>query len=198
MDTIKLDIQLFAGIGLKRFRWAPLNENGLSYGIPKSLEGAIESKVALNVASSKLYGDDVLQEQEDKFIDGTMTIGVTDDPDDIFAELLGKTVKAVSNSELQKEYRSNVSNKAPYVGFGHVVPKIVKGKRVYKVEFFPKVKFKPFVVDKSTKNDTLTFTTPSVEGTICENIEGDWLVQSTFEKETEANDYLDSLFIQEA
>lgn len=195
MESLKLDIQMFASIGLKRFRWAILEESGLSYKSPKSLEGAIESKVSLNLANAKLHGDDQLQEEVDEFVNGTMTIGITDDPDDIFAELLGRTPRAVDGSETQKEYVSKSTDIAPYVGFGHVVPKMIKNKRKYKVEFFPKIKFKPYIADKTTKNDSLSFTTPSVEATIYENDNKEWLIASTFDTEKEANDYLDSLFV---
>ena len=56
-----------------------------------------------------------------------------------------------------------------FVGFGHIVPKMVNGAKKYKVEFFPKMKFKPFIADAKTKGDSLEFTTPSVEATIFEN-----------------------------
>lgn len=194
MKKMKLNIQQFASIGLKRFRFGKLLENGLSYESPKSLEGAIESKVSLNLANAKLYGDDQVNDELDEFTDGTMTIGVVDDPDDIFAELLGREERNIDDSETDKQYVSKSDDIAPYVGFGHVVPKRKNGKKVYKVEFFPKVKFKPFVADKTTKNDSLTFTTPSIEGTIYENVEKEWLYQATFADENDANAYLDSLF----
>ena len=56
-----------------------------------------------------------------------------------------------------------------FVGFGHIVPKIINGAKKYKVEFFPKIKLKPFIADAKTKSDSLEFTTPSVEATIFEN-----------------------------
>ncbi len=78
-----------------------------------------------------------LKEQVSMFKSGTLTAGIDEDDDAIFAELLGKTV-----DEETGIVTSNVSDEPIYVGFGHIVPKLVNGKRKYKVEFFPKMKFR--------------------------------------------------------
>ena len=153
-----------AGIGLKRFKYAKLNDDGKTYGQVKTLSGAIECKVTLDLAEASLYSDDALKEQVSMFKSGTLTAGIDEDDDAIFAELLGKTV-----DEETGIVTSKVSDEPIYVGFGHIVPKLVNGKRKYKVEFFPKMKFKPFIADAKTKGDNLEFTTPSVEATIFEN-----------------------------
>ena len=109
----------------------------------------------------------------------------------VFAELLGKTV-----DEQTGIVTSNTEDLPIYVGFGHIVSKIVNGEKKYKVEFFPKVKFKPFIPDSKTKGDSLEFTTPSVEATIFENDNGDWEKHSVCSTESEANTLLESLFVQ--
>ena len=91
---------------------------------------------------------------------------------------------------------SNTEDTPIYVGFGHIVSKIVNGEKKYKVEFFPKVKFKPFIPDSKTKGDSLEFTTPSVEATIFENDNGDWEKHSVCSTESEANTLLESFFVQ--
>ena len=73
---------------------------------------------------------------------------------------------------------------------------MIGGVRKYKVEFFPKVKFKPFIADSKTKGDSLEFTTPSVEGTIFENADGDWEKHKVCDTESEANTLLNSFFVQ--
>ncbi len=82
-----------------------------------------------------------------------------------------------------------------YVGFGHIVPKMVGGIKKYKVEFFPKVKFKPFIADSKTKGDSLEFTTPSATATIFENDNGDWEKHRVYDTETEANTALTGFFV---
>ena len=81
-----------AGIGLKSFKYAKLNSDGATYGTVKTLAGAIECKVTLDLSEASLYADDALKEQVSLFKSGTLTAGIDDDDDTIFAELLGKTV----------------------------------------------------------------------------------------------------------
>ena len=51
-----------AGIGLKSFKYAKLNNDG-TYGPVKTLAGAIEAKVSLDLAEATLYSDDAVREQ---------------------------------------------------------------------------------------------------------------------------------------
>ena len=179
-----------AGIGLKSFKYAKLNNDG-TYGPVKTLAGAIECKVSLDLSEATLYSDDAVREQVSIFKSGTLTAGIDDDNDEIFAELLGKTVDEETGVVI-----SNVNDVPIYVGFGHIVPKMVGGALKYKVEFFPKMKFKPFMTDAKTKGDSLEFTTPSVEATIFENDNGDWEKHKVYDTENEANIALDGFFIQ--
>ena len=134
-----------AGIGLKNFKYAKLNSGGEIYGVVKTLVGAIEIKVTLDLSEALLYADDALREQVSLFKSGTLTAGIDDDNDTVFAELLGKTVDQETGI-----VTSNSEDTPIYVGFGHIVPKMVGGVKKYKVEFFPKVKFKPFYRELST------------------------------------------------
>lgn len=132
----------------------------------------------------------VTREQVSLFKSGTLTAEIDNDDDTIFAELLGKTV-----DEETGVVTSNSEDTPIYVGFGHIVPKMVGRVKKYKVEFFPKIKFKPFITDAKTKGDNLEFTTPSVEATIFENDNGDWEKHSVCDTETETNTLLASFFV---
>lgn len=180
-----------ASIGLKSFKYAKLNADGETYGDVKTLAGAIECKVSLDLSEASLYADDTLKEQVSLFKSGTLTAGIDDDDDSVFAELLGKTKDTTSGI-----VSSNVNDTPIYVGFGHIVPKMVGGARKYKVEFFPKIKFKPFISDSKTKGDSLEFTTPSVEATIFENENGDWEKHVICDTESDANTKLTAFFVQ--
>ena len=79
-----------AGIGLKYFKYAKLNDDGKTYGTVKTLAGAIECKVSLDLSEAVLYADDVIKEQVSVFKSGTLTAGIDDDNDEVFAELLVK------------------------------------------------------------------------------------------------------------
>lgn len=180
-----------AGIGLKSFKYAVLNEDGETYGEVKTLAGAIECQVTLDLAEATLYVDDQVQEQVSEFKTGTMTIGTDDGDYDSFAELLGKTVAEDGT------VTSNSNDTPIFVGFGHIVPKMLNGSKKYKAEFFHKVKFKPFMADAQTKGDSIEFTTPSIEATIFENVNGDWEKHGIFETEAAALEALTGYFVQE-
>ena len=62
-----------AGIGLKNFKYAKLNSDGQTYGTVKTLAGAIECKVTLDLSEASLYADDALKEQVSLFKSGTLT-----------------------------------------------------------------------------------------------------------------------------
>lgn len=228
-----------ARVGLRSFRYGGLKEEDkyedCTYEERKFLKGAIECRVTLDTAEAELYADDQLAEQATVISKGNITMGVADDDDEIFAELLGQTVgdsgisqykktedKTLNTdktyytlangkytevtspdeadidtyyeAEAVKDYTSNSEDMAKDVGFGHIVPKIVNNVRKYKVEWFPKVRFKPFIPDATTKGSSLEFTTPSVEGTIIPLQDGTWEKHATFAKEADASAYLDSLF----
>ena len=182
-----------ASIGLRRFRYAPLNSDGVTYGTVKTLAGAIECKVSVDISEAILRADDVIKEYVQIFKSGGITAGIDDDDDTIFAEVLGKTIDPSTGVTT-----SNSEDAPPYVGFGHVVPKIVGGTRKYKVEWFPKVRFKPFVADTKAKGESLEFTNPSVEATVFENDNGDWEKHGVYDSESAANAALDAMFTQSA
>ena len=131
-----------AGIGLKNFKYAKLNSDGQTYGTVKTLAGAIECKVTLDLSEASLYADDALREQVSLFKSGTLTAGIDDDDDTVFAELLGKTVDQQTGV-----VTSNSEDTPIYVGFGHIVPKMISGVKKYKVEFLtwnlPRLQLKP-------------------------------------------------------
>lgn len=228
-----------AGIGLRYFNYGGLKEadtyEECRYEEQKTLKGAIECKVSLDMAEAELHGDDTLQEQVSVLSKGNITMGVTDDDDEIFADLLGQTVgdsgisqykktedKLLNSektyytfadgkytevaspeeadigtyyeAEMIKDYTSSSEDTPKTIGFGHIVPKMVSGIRKYKVEFFPKVRFKAFIADAKTKGSSLEFTTPSVEGTIIPLQDGTWEKHATFLKEADAKAYLSKLF----
>ena len=185
-------------IGLKQFTYGELTTEGNDlagcvYGTPEKLAGAIECKVSLNIAEATLYDDDVLDEKESVVTNGTITLGINEADDEIFAVLLGSNVKEIKDGAVV-EVTSKTTDTAIPIGFGHIVTKIVKHQRKYKVEFFPKVTFKPFMQDAKTKGESLEFTTPSVEGTIFPLKDGTWEKHATFDNETDAVTYLNSLF----
>lgn len=178
-----------AYIGLSNIWWAVLTEGGdgtPTYDGAKTLGKAVSCSVSISNNDAKLYGDDAIAESDTSFGSGTVTVGVTDDDDTIFAPLLGHTL---TDGEVIKKSEDN----APYIGMGRIVMKMVNGAYKYKVEFLPKVKFSEPSKDETTKGESIEFSTPSIEGTIATLKDGTWNRGKTFDTKEDALTYLQVL-----
>lgn len=180
-----------ASIGLTNIWFGYLTEGAdgtPSYSNGQKMGKAVSASVSITNNNAMLYGDDALAESDTSFANGTITLGVTDDDDTIFAPLLGHTI---TDGEVVK----TSSDTAPYVGVGRVLTKMVNGVRKYKVNFLYKVKFSEPSNDESTKGETVEFSTPSVEGivsTLSDN-KGTWGISKTFSDIDDAISYLKGL-----
>lgn len=175
-----------ARIGLRNFRYSKLDENE-NVIAPLSLGKAINCSVALNNNSAELYADDSLAESDYTFNNGTVTIGIDDDDDTVLAPLLGHQIS--EDGELIRKD----TDTAPYIAFGRIITKMVKGEYKYKVEWLAKVKFKDALPEESTKGESVEFATPTIEGSVMRRKDGVWSKSKTFTSYDEASAYLDSL-----
>lgn len=179
-----------ANIGLTNIWFSKLTEtNGVpTYEGATNLGKAVSCSVSITNNDAKLYGDDVIAESDTSFANGTITLGVTDDDDAVFAPLLGHTI---TDGEVTK----TASDAAPYVGVGRIVTKMVNGVYKYKVEFLYKVKFSEPSRDENTKGESIEFSTPSVEGIIAtlDDEKGTWNKSKTFTSKSDALTYLKNL-----
>ena len=181
-----------ANIGLTNIWFSKLtegNDGTAAYDGAKKLGKAVSCAVDITNNEAKLFGDDTLAESDTRFSNGTITLGVTDDDDDVFAELLGHTV--TEDGEVIKA----ASDAAPYVGVGRIVTKMVNGAYKYKVEFLYKVKFSEPSKDENTKGESIEFATPSIEGIIAalDDEENTWNKSKTFNTKSDALTYLKNL-----
>lgn len=180
-----------ANIGLSNIWFSNLTEAAdgtATYDGAKNLGKAVSCSVSITNNEAKLYGDDALAESDTSFASGTITLGVTDDDDTIFAPLLGHSIV---NGEVVK----TSSDVAPNVGVGRVVTKMVNGAYKYKVEFLYKVKFSEPSRDETTRGESIEFATPSVEGIIATlgDVNGTWSKTKTFNTKSDAVTYLKNL-----
>ena len=181
-----------ANIGLTNIWYSPLTEAAdgtATYAGAKQLGKAVSCSTSITNNEAKLYGDDALAESDTSFASGTITLGVTDDDDTVFAELLGHSINA--DGELVK----TSNDAAPYVGVGRIVTKMVNGAYKYKVEFLYKVKFSEPSKDENTKGESIEFATPSIEGLISslDDVNGTWNKSKTFNTKSDALTYLKNL-----
>lgn len=181
-----------ANIGLTNIWFANLTEaaDGTpSYDGAKNLGKAVSCSVEITNNEATLYGDDGLAESDTSFASGSITLGVTDDNDTIFAPLLGHTI------DEEGEVVKTSTDVAPYVGVGRIVTKMVNGVYKYKVEFLYKCKFSEPSKDENTKGESIEFSTPSVEGVVAAlgDVNGTWSKSKTFDTKSDALTYLQGL-----
>jgi phi13 family phage major tail protein len=181
-----------ANIGLSNVWYSPLTEdaNGAPhYAGAKNFGKAVSCSTNITNNDAKLFGDDGLAESDTSFSNGTMTLGVTDDDETVFAEVLGHEINA--SGEVVK----TSSDVAPYIGIGRIVTKMVNNLYKYKVEFLYKVKFSEPSRDENTKGENIEFATPSIEGNIAtlNDDKGTWNKSKTFNTKSDALTYLKNL-----
>ena len=176
-----------AKIGLNNLFYAKLTEalDGTpSYDGGRSFGKAVNCNVTINNNSATLYADDSLAESDTSFSNGTISLGVDDDRETTFAEVLGHTISG------DGEVIRNVNDIAPYVGLGRVVVKMVGNVRLYKAEILYKVKFSEPNQEDQTKNESVTFATPTIEGQVASLGNGNWSDSKTFATKSEAVAYI--------
>ena len=172
-----------AKIGLNNLWYSKLTEaqDGTpSYDGAKSFGKAVSCNVSISNNSATLYADDALAESDTSFQNGTVTLGVDDDRDATFADVLGHTVDA--NGKVTR----NVNDVAPYVALSRIIVKMVSNVRLYKVETLYKVKFSEPSQEENTKGESVEFSTPSIEGQVAALANGNRSDSKTFATKAEA------------
>jgi len=184
-----------ANIGMQSMKYALLVMEGegaeTTYESAKEFIGAISASITPNSAEASLYGDDKLMEYSSSFQNATVSLSAADDNDAVFADLLGRKKETSTG-----RYRSNINDVAPYVGFGYIVSKMINGQTKYRAQFFPKMKFKVFVPEASTKGENLEFKTITVEGMTMPSKYGDWESHIDVDSLTAAQEELNKYFTQ--
>ena len=149
-----------ATIGLDKLYYAKITEdaNGNeTYGTPISLAKAISAEISVEVNEATLFADDGQAEAVKEFKSGKVTLGVDDIGHDVAADLIGATVD--ENGVFVS--RSEDVAKPVAIGFR---AKRANGK--YKYFWLYRVLFGIPGTSLATKGDSITFQTPSIEGSI--------------------------------
>lgn len=165
---------------------------GLRYPVAKGATSfiigrAIQADISISINDVKLPADDVFVETDKSFKDGKITLGVDDLSDLMQVEFLGHTLNATTDEIVAKG-----SDQSPYVGIGFFAVKRVGGVDKFRAMWFPKVQFGEPSDTNKTKGETLSFDTPSIEGTIMLDNDGVWKKEQTFATEAEAKTYLNT------
>ena len=149
-----------ATIGLDKLYYAPIteDENGEeTYGTPVQLAKAISAELSVELAEATLYADDGASEVVKEFKSGTLSLGVDDIGPSVASDLSGVTID--KNNVI---IASSEDVTAPVaIGF-----RAKKSNGKYKYFWLYRVKFGIPASSLATKGDSVTFSTPTIEGTI--------------------------------
>ncbi|GFR34770.1 major tail protein [Thermobrachium celere] len=149
-----------ATIGLDRLYYAKIteNENGEeTYDTPVPLAKAITADLSVELAEATLYADDGAAEVVKEFQSGTLTLGVADIGVDAAEVLTGATLD--DNKVL---ISASEDGGAPVaIGF-----RAKKANGKYRYFWLYRVKFGIPATNLQTKGDSITFSTPTIEGTV--------------------------------
>lgn len=149
-----------ATIGLDKLYYAKITEGedgSETYASPVQLAKAMSAELSVELAEATLYADDGAAEIVKEFKSGTLSLGVDDIGATAASDLTGATIDengvVISTSE--------DGGDPVAVGF-----RAKKSNGKYKYYWLYRVKFGIPATNLATKGDSITFSTPTIEGTI--------------------------------
>lgn len=149
-----------ATIGMDRLYYAKITEDadGIeTYDVPVSLAKAISADLSIELAEAILYADDGAAAVIKDFKSGTLSLNVDDIGATAAQELTGAAVDdngvLISASE----------NEGAPVAIGF---RALKPNNKYRYFWLYRVKFGVPATNLQTKGDSITFSTPTIEGTV--------------------------------
>ena len=149
-----------ATIGLDKLFYAKITEDkdgNETYAAPVQLAKAMTADLSVELAEATLYADDGAAEIVKEFKSGTLSLGVDDLGGAVASDLTGSTIDnngvVISTAE---------DGGAPVaVGF-----RAKKSNGKYRYFWLYRIKFGIPATALATKGDSITFNTPTIEGTI--------------------------------
>lgn len=149
-----------ATIGLDKLYYAVIKEDANgdeTYSTPVPLAKAISAELSIELAEATLYADDGASEVVKEFKSSTLSLGVDDIGNTTASDLTGAVID--KNNVVISVSEGTSSPVA--IGF-----RAKKSNGKYKYFWFYRVKFGIPATSLATKGDSITFSTPTIEGTI--------------------------------
>jgi phi13 family phage major tail protein len=172
-----------ATIGLDRLYYAPITEapqtGDETYGTPVMLAKAISAELSVDLAEATLYADDGAAEVVKEFKSGKLTLGVDGIGRSVAAVLTGSNVD--ENGVL---ISASEDGGAPVaIGF-----RAKKSNGSYRYFWLYRVKFGVPNTKLDTKGDSISFSTPSIEGTVLRRNKADGKNNHPWKAEADEDD----------
>lgn len=149
-----------ATIGLDKLYYAKITEAAdgeETYDTPVQMAKAISAELSIELAEATLYADDGAAESVKDFQSGTLTLGM----DDIGASVAADLTGAITDENGVLISAGENTGAPVAIGF-----RALKADGKYRYFWLYRVKFGIPSTNLQTKGDSITFQTPSIEGTV--------------------------------
>lgn len=149
-----------ATIGLDKLYYAPIVEDEAgeeTYDTPVQLAKAISAELSVELAEATLYADDGAAEIVKEFKSGTLSLGIDDIGSTAASVLTGATI----DDSKVLIFGGEDGGTPVVIGF-----RAKKSNGKYKYYWLYCVKFGISATNLATKGDSITFSTPTIEGTV--------------------------------
>ena len=133
-----------------------------TYGTGFVVGKAISANLTITRNDNPLYGDDAICEQDNGITAMQLEFGTDDLEESVQENLLG-TVKVTGTSPAPNVYY-DTDNAAPYVGFGYIRVRRLRGETSYQAIWIHKIQFGIESESGQTKGETIEWQTPTFTG----------------------------------
>ena len=163
----------------------------ITYGKGQVIGGMMTAEISYTRNSNPLYADDRVMEEDNSITGGTIKMGVDDVNDDARVMMLGDVKEGDAGEEVYHE----TGESAPYVGTGYIRVRRKDNKTNYIAYWVHKAIFGIGTESAKTKDQSIEWQTPTLEGSIM-GVKNNAALQtrfrerSTFTKESEARAWL--------
>lgn len=155
-----------AGFGLEHLVVAPITaeaNNTITYGAGVVAEHARRCAITYNWDEGKLYGDNTLAEYLKKLNDADIEVETTELPAETAVAMGLEKVKSASGTNEPAVYTLKTKTSTNY-GVGYLCWDIINSEDVYTAVWIHKVTFTRNNEERTTKEDTTNWQTPTVSG----------------------------------
>ena len=180
-----------ANIGMRKVFIAKRTASG-TYDVTGGLEScghAVSVNLTPTWAEGQNYGDDMQVDSDSEFVSAALALGTTNVPAPFHNTMFGNTV-----SQDGKTITHNKDDEPPFVGTGFIGVEKVDNVRSFVASFLPKVKFREPDSTLNTKTNSITYSNPTVNGTVFTEDNGDWKIDEICTTEAAAVEWLQGKF----
>ena len=187
-----------AKIGLKYMVCAEIEETEeagaktVTYKPGMVMGKAITAGINIDLKEAKLYADDMVVESIKEFGGGKLNLNAADFDVKVTALILGHKKEALTAPETAEVIISSGGDDGANVGVGFYSTVIRGGVRKYRAIWLQKIKFGEPNESLETKGENINFQTPTIEGTLMQDILGVWKKEVTFAAEESAVTWLNT------